>query len=66
MMTLRSCVLLGSFLMLAAASAEEKYAEPEYPKPPEAEAAPGIPQGSIQRFTYPKRENGHEDSASFG
>ncbi len=52
MITLRAFFFLGSFLALAAASRAEPYAEPDYAKPPEGEAAAGVPEGRIQRFTF--------------
>ncbi len=57
MMMLRFLLPLGSALLLTlGAPAQEKYEEPDYPMPPEGKPAPGIPEGTIQRFTFASKE----------
>ena len=56
-MMIRPLLLLGCFLGSAfSAGAQDKYKEPDYPAPPEAVLLPGVPEGTLQRFTFPSRE----------
>ena len=58
MIRFRSLAFLVFSLVLPAVSslAQEKYQEPDYPVPPEAELLPGVPEGTIQRFTFTSKE----------
>ena len=58
MIRFRSLAFLVCSLVLPVVSslAQEKYQEPEYPAPPEAELLPGVPEGTIQRFTFASKE----------
>ena len=57
MLTLRPLFLLGISLMFAvSAPTQENYKEPDFPAPPEGNPAEGIPEGTIQRFTFASKE----------
>ena len=56
-MMIRPLLLLAApMLLLVSAPAQEKYQEPDYPTPPEAALLPGVPEGTIQRFTFTNKE----------
>ena len=56
-MMIRPLLMLAApMLFLVSAPAQEKYQEPDYPTPPEAALLPGVPEGTIQRFSFTNKE----------
>lgn len=51
-----AAVVCGLLVSTLPAGAQEKYKEPDYPAPPEATLLPGVPEGTIQRFTFVSKE----------